>query len=429
VVLDFGSSWRKLLNVDLGEPGRVEVWQVFPGATVPIRWNPLQIGRRVNPERQMRATCELVRNAGQMGPRQYGFMRRALRKLYLRYGVLTTFGRVMTDTGCNTVRDAEWDVINAARAERGLSPPRRRQKDLHLADLEPCELQALAVHRSQAVNVLMWHQELQRMFDALPKNAATDRTSLEGVLLRVEPFAEGDLARMYGGQAEDSLAIEELGMLGPPDDPWGISILEGGAEMDEFAKAVIFSLIAWHLYNDAIVRRRLSIGRGSERQLQIFFEEANKVLTGIPLDSGDRDSAAMAQTSAIWETMWRDGRQNDIWLHVIAQTVSALPAAILSSSNNAFFSQNKNPRDRDLIMAHLAFSEKGFVDEDYKRFISRMAQKMAICKLGYSDDTIHTTPFLCRPVMVPAEMPTEADLKQHHELMEKERAARKRARP
>ena len=224
------------------------------------------------------------------------------------------------------------------------------------------------------------------------------------------------MERMYG-HGEGSLAIEDLGLLGPASDPWGISVLEGGAEMDEFAKAVIFSLVAWHLYNDAVVRRRLAIGHGSQRKLQIFFEEANKVLSGVAGMDSDRQSGGGGQTSDLWLQMWRDGRKYGIWLHVIAQTVSELPPGILSSCNNAFFSQTKHPNDRDLLMSHLAFSEKGFTDEDYKRFLSRMPVAQAICKLGYSMDVAHTMPLLCRPSLVSAIEPSDRELLTRHQML------------
>ena len=44
--------------------------------------------------------------------------------------------------------------------------------------------------------------------------------------------------------------------------------------------------------------------------------------------------------------MWRDGRKYDIFLHVLAQTVSELPPGILSSCNNGFFGQTKDDKDR-----------------------------------------------------------------------------------
>jgi hypothetical protein len=268
------------------------------------------------------------------------------------------------------------------------------------------------VHRSKAVDFVSWHAELQAIFDRINPRQVSDRTAIEGIMLRIEPFVAGEMEQMYG-RGEGSIAVESLGLLGPAHDPWGISVLEGGAEMDEFAKAVVFSLVAWHLYNDAVVRRRLAIGRGPQRELQIFFEEANKVLGGVAGMDSDRQIGG-GQTSDLWLQMWRDGRKYGIWLHVIAQTVSELPPGILSSCNNAFFSQTKHPADRDLIMSHLAFSEKGFTDEDYKRFLSRMPIAQAVCKLGYATDVAHTMPFLCRPVLVPAVEPPDRELLDHH---------------
>jgi hypothetical protein len=168
---------------------------------------------------------------------------------------------------------------------------------------------------------------------------------------------------MYGS-GTGTVAVEELGLLGPPDDRWGISILEGGAEMNEYAKIAMLGLVAWHLYRE-------SIGKDAGPVLQIVFEEANKILTGTT-DGGDDERSGAASTSALFQAMFRDGRKYRVFMHLILQTVSELPPGLLSSCNNAFFGQTKAPMDRDLMMAHLAFSEKGFTDEDYKRFLSRM---------------------------------------------------------
>jgi len=421
VVLDFGAGWRRLLNAPLGEPGRVEVWQLFPGAVVPFRWNPWQVGKRIQPERQLVATCEIFKNAGRMGERQLGMMRRAARALYLEHGVLTSDREVWADARWNKVRDGEEEaVINAARQERGLEE--RSLVGAHLEDLESFERQALAVHRSKKVEMAAWVERLAFFREMYEKRRdQSSLQSLEGVLLRLEVFIQGEMARMYGS-GEGVVAVEDLGMLGPPDDSWGISILEGGAEMDEYAKAAILGLVAWHLYNDAVVRRRQNIGRGRpDPVLQIVFEEANKVLTGVGTTGGDNRDASRATTVELFQTMWRDGRKYRIFLHPVVQAVSELPGGILSSCNNGFFGQTKNPKDRDLIMAHLAFSEKGFTDEDYKRFISRMPAAMAVCKLGYSQEIVHTTPFLVRPIMVPAEEPTDGEIL---ETMKVLRAAR-----
>ena len=107
------------------------------------------------------------------------------------------------------------------------------------------------------------------------------RTSLEGVLLRLEQFSEGHMARQYGASAS-GVGVEDLGLMGSPADIPGASrSFEGGAEMDEYSKAALLSLLASILYSDAVARRREALSGKHFPPMQIFFEEANKVLTGV----------------------------------------------------------------------------------------------------------------------------------------------------
>jgi hypothetical protein len=62
VVLDWGQGWRKLLDAPI-DRDRVDVYQLHARAVRPLRWNPLQIGRRIDPDTQWRATVELFANA------------------------------------------------------------------------------------------------------------------------------------------------------------------------------------------------------------------------------------------------------------------------------------------------------------------------------------------------------------------------------
>ena len=87
IVLDFGQGWRKCLNWE-GLEDRVDVRQVFPGAERPLRWNILQVPARMDPGRYRSMLAELFCNAGQMGARQLGFLRRALTDIYQKWGVL-----------------------------------------------------------------------------------------------------------------------------------------------------------------------------------------------------------------------------------------------------------------------------------------------------------------------------------------------------
>ena len=435
IVLDFGQGWRKALNWPEME-GRVDIRQLYPGAVRPLRWNPLQIPKRIDPVRYRTLFVELFANAGRMGPRQLGFMREALTRVYAQTGVIIPeedsgmFDDIWKDKRLSEERkdrlyrnleewkyvrdDEEERVINTARQERGLPA----QPIIHnrLDALSSIEHQALVIHRSKRASIAQWVDILR----ALLRKHANDinsRSSLQGVLLRVEQLAEGEMRHMYG-PGHDTIAIEDLGLHGPRDDQWGVTVIEGGAEMDEFSKSALLSVIASILYLDAVVRRREALGGERFPPMQIFFEEANKVLSGVDLGAAsDRDARAGNQTAQIFLNMWRDGRKYGIFLHVLAQTVSELPQGILSSCNNGFFGQTKDDKDRAAILAYLARNTKGFVNSDYDRFIARMPMAMAIAKLGYTQEIADMEPYLIRSLMLAVSEPSDREIHEHYQTL------------
>jgi hypothetical protein len=62
------------------------------------------------------------------------------------------------------------------------------------------------------------------------------------------------------------------------------------------------------------------------------------------------------------------------------------------------------------MMAPLALSEEGFVDEHYKHFLSRMEVARSVVKLGYSPDRRDVQPVLVEALMVPTGEPADADI-------------------
>ena len=427
IVLDFGQGWRKALEWP-GMDGHVDIRQLFPGAPRPLRWNILQVPQRMDPGRYRSMVAELLANAGRMGPRQLGFIRRALTELYKYSGVLTGDPYVQSEyvkradpetKEVNTVYN-EWSVvvdmaekaaIEASRAVYGI--PDEIKPGTPIATLDSLDLQALAVHRSKRLSIQKVVEKLSYYKSKLPVNDQASRTSLEGVLLRLEQFAEGQMARQYG-PGEDAMAVEDLGLLGSDDDPWGITVIEGGSEMDEYPKAALLSLLSSILYFDAVARRRETL-EGFRRfpPMQIFFEEANKVLTGVSggaaSDQGAGDSGN--SVSHIFQTMWRDGRKYGIFLHLLAQTVSELPTGLLSSCANVFVFQTKDPKDRDLILPHLGRSEKGLVNTEYKRYLARIPKTYAVAKFGYSEDVHLLEPILVRPLMITCNEPSDREIR------------------
>jgi hypothetical protein len=417
IVLDFGQGWRKALHwpgLLIREPEHLEehidIRQLYPTSPRPLRWNILQVPRRIDPARYRSMIAELFAIAGRMGPRQLGFMRRALTELYIEAGVLTSDPKVQQSDWGYIQNWAEVHVVQKARRANAL-PVEDVQVRAPLAHLGLRDLQALAVHRSLALSVTQWVQRLtgyQREF----KNDQVSRTSLEGVLLRLEQFAEGSMARQYG-PGTSAEPVEDLGLLGKPGDPWGITVIEGGAEMDEYPKAALLSLLSSILYFDAVARRREALN-GLQRfpKMQIFFEEANKVLTGVSGGAASDQNAGEggSPVSHIFQTMWRDGRKYGVYLHLMAQTASELPSGILSSCANLFVFQTKDPKDRDLILPHLGRSEKGLVNTEYKRYLARVPRTYAIAKLGYSLDVNELEPVLIRPMMVECDEPSEQEI-------------------
>lgn len=398
IVLDFGAGWRRMMNIIPAQ--RFELYGLYPGAPRPIRWNPLQIGRRIPPDRQLFATCELFVNAGRMGERQHGFLRRILRELYTGNGVLIADRDVLADERWGFVEGAELRRLNEERDRREF-PPRGRT---HLSDLEPWEQQMVAVERSKTVDVTMWYERLKEVYDRLPARDVTNRTSLDGVLLRIEPLTEGELGTMYA-RGEGSIAIEDLAL------PWGMAVLEAG-EMDEYSKAVMLALIGWHLYTDAVRRRTEYIGRQDLNcPMRLIFEEANKVIGGI--ESGG-DHSERPYVSSIFPTMFRDARKYRIYLTAICQSPSDLLPGILSSCNNLLVGQLKNPRDAEVILPAIARSAHGFQDVDYLHSLSRIPQRLFIARLGQQTDVARIEPMLFEPCMVQAIEPTDADIREYH---------------
>jgi len=70
----------------------------------------------------------------------------------------------------------------------------------------------------------------------------------------------------------------------------------------------------------------------------------------------------------------------------------------------------------------LAKSEKGFTDEEYKRFVSRMPKAMAICKLGYAWETYALEAMLTRPIIVKGQEPADAELLAWYQAADKVRS-------
>ncbi len=398
IVLDFGAGWRKMLNAP-GLDGHVEIRQLSPGGVRPLRWNPLQIGRNILPEVQWRAFCDIFGSIAQLGQkRQIHELRDALRQVYLAHGVL------VDDPDCR--RDSRWGRVQAEEVAL-----------IHVEAGTPIgllsgeERQRLAAHRSRTTGLGELYGQIADKLATVPPRDSMLRGVLEGILFRLHPLVQGAAATQYAA-GDEATDINEI----VPGE-WGMAVLEGGAFLDDFSKAFLLGWAAWHLYTDAVILR-MRRGATHPAHIQIVFEEANKILAGLDRAGGGDESGGGASTAEQFASMWRDSRKYGIWLHLITQSPSEIPQGILSSCNNLFITQLKNPKDRDLVIAGLHRSEKGFVDEGWRRFLASLPVARSVTKLGYSFDRAEVEPCYIQPLLLELTEPSDREIEER--LGEKE---------
>lgn len=388
VVLDFGAGWRSLLNAP-GLEGHVDIRQLWPTAARPLRWNPLQIGRNINPETQWRAFADIFGSVARLGvKRQKQELLDALRAVYLQAGVLVDDREVRGDPVWGVVQAEEVDIAEAAAG----TP---------LGELSLSQRQRLAVYRSGKVDLgTLYRQVEEKLLRVNPRDTMLTGV-LEGILYRMNALVQGAAAAQFSA-GPDCVPMEDLAK------PWGVAIIEGGMFLDDFGKAFLLGWAGWHLYTDMVARRVHEVNT-DEPILQIFFEEANKIFGGVDAGGGDDESGGVSLSQRFGD-MFRDARKYKARLHVITQAPSLIPQDIISSCNNLVVSFLKNPKDKDIVLSGIARSEKGFVDEPWRRFLADLQIGMFLGRFPYAFERELQQPFLFRPLAVAAPEPTDEEI-------------------
>ncbi|MFZ5888337.1 MAG: serine-rich protein [Chloroflexota bacterium] len=389
VVLDFGAGWRSLLNAP-GLEGHVDIRQLWPTAARPLRWNPLQIGRNINPETQWRAFADIFGSVARLGvKRQKQELLDALRAVYLAAGVLVDDREVRGDPLWGRVQGTDEEAI----AEASAGTP--------LGDLTIQQRQRLAVYRSSKVDLTTLYRQIEDKLSRVNPRDTMLTGVLEGILYRMNALVQGAAAAQFSA-GPDCVPMEDLAK------PWGIAIIEGGMFLDDFGKAFLLGWAGWHLYTDMVARRVHEVNT-DEPILQIFFEEANKIFAGVDSGGGDDESGGVSLSQRFGD-MFRDARKYKARLHVITQAPSLIPQDIISSCNNLVVGFLKNPKDKDIVLSGIARSEKGFVDEPWRRFLADLQIGMFLGRFPYAFQREMQQPFLFRPLAVVAPEPTDDEI-------------------
>jgi hypothetical protein len=229
---------------------------------------------------------------------------------------------------------------------------------------------------------------------------------LEGIIFRLNPLVQGSAALQFA-PGPDTVPVEDLSKM---SGGWGITIIEGGMFLDDFGKAFLLGWTGWHLYTD-MVARRVHEANASEPILQIFYEEANKIFVKDQGGGGDDSSSGVSATQRFAD-MFRDARKYKTRMHVVTQAPHLIADDIISSCNNIVAGFLKGPKDKDLVLSALARSEKGFRDEEWRRFVDDMPIGMAIGRFPYTAKREMQRPFLFRPLMLDVPEPSDEEIEQ-----------------
>lgn len=387
IVMDFGAGWRSLLNAP-GLRGHINILQLWPDAVRPFRWNPLQIGRMINPETQWRAFADIFGSIAKLGvKRQKQELLAALREVYLRVGAL------VDDPA---LRKSPLGVVASAAEAALVGAP----ENTPLGNLTREQRQLLAVERSSAVGLADLHEEIETKRNGVPSRDTMLQGVLDGILFRLQPLVHGQAALQFA-PGPTATPLEDLSL------PWGITVIEGGMFLDDFGKAFLLGWAGWHLYTDRVARRVHNPAM-DEPLLQIYFEEANKVFGG--MDTGSDDEGGGTSTSQRFADMFRDARKYGCRLHVVTQAPHLIPDDIVSSCNNLIVGFLKQPKDKDIVLSAFAKSEKGFRDEEWRRFVTNMPIGTALGRLPYSMEREAQQMFVFQPLLLDVPEPTDADI-------------------
>jgi hypothetical protein len=288
---------------------------------------------------------------------------------------------------------------NLGRVQPGEAEQVGAQPGTSLGDLAARGRQSLAVLRSAQIDLHDLYEEVSEKLSAVPPRDTMLTGVLEGILFRLNPLVQGSAARQFAKGA-DTVPVEDL------SKPWGVTIIEGGMFLDDFGKAFLLGWTGWHLYMDMVARRVHEV-RDDEPLLQIFYEEANKIFVK---DERGGDESGGVSASQRFADMFRDARKYKARLHVISQAPHLIADDIISSCNNLIAGFLKNPKDKDLILSALALSEKGFRDEEWRRFMDDIPIGMAIGRLPYTTRREAQRPFLFRPLMLDVPEPSDSEI-------------------
>ena len=234
-----------------------------------LRWNPLQIGRRIDPDSHIDTAVEIISNAEGLEAKQRETLSQALRALYWELGALTNDPDLWRHPQLGKLYPDDMQALDKEHQRRGLSlltgqPPT-------LGELEDWEQQAIAVYRSQRASFLRLYQLIDVLQNQRP-GGGSSIDSIEGLKYRIRPLTRRSVdPAQWLRQDEEPVPLDTYRDRFPDG---GIVIIEGNGFVNSCIRLVWLGLAAAVLCQDAGMRFSIpeSEDPGARQRFTLIFD-------------------------------------------------------------------------------------------------------------------------------------------------------------
>lgn len=360
IVLDWKHTWRKLLNV-VSNPERVRVFTLSKYDVAPLLSNPLRppvIRYSENPnERRVVNPTDWAEVIAELFAYAYAPFPRS--KSIVRYEIDELYRQ-------NGVFESHGD------------PNFRNYPTMH--DL--CEAIDRRINRTN-VNVA-GRGELE---------------SLNAIKSRIWQYARtNDILHIEFGNHRVGIPIESLWTSG------SITVIESSGISGSHKQFILSWLVS------AIYMYYTSLGRPRERPLIVVLEEANHMIPPETI------LQSVHIIESIWETMFREIGEYNVWLWAIGQLPSRLPKAVLGNTPfkvvlNLATSGTESKGDVQIMLEQISMDPR-WDHRHVGRFITRMPKGWAITKISGVSKQEYMWPYLISvPKVVDVDVPSDEEIR------------------
>jgi len=249
-----------------------------------LHWNPLQIGRRIDPDTHLDTVVKSISNAGGLGGKQREILSQALRNLYVELSALTNDPDLWAHPQWGKLYPDDMQALDKEHQRRGLSL--RTGTSVTLKELEDWEQQAVAVWRSQRASFLRLYQ----LIDALQnRRNIYGIDPVEGLKERIRPLTRRNVdPAQWLRQDEGPVPLDAYRDRFPNG---GVVVIEGGGFANSYIKSVWFGLAIALLCQDAKMRFSNSEAEdpGARQRFTLIIAETDQLTTaGATVDDKNR---------------------------------------------------------------------------------------------------------------------------------------------